>query len=57
MVNIIGTISERWLEWQQYQTSAPASNSLTQDPDLDSVLSSCSIQLKLKDPRLSSKAG
>ena len=53
MVTVVGTISERWLERDQF-----GSNPILEDPgSLDAVLQSHSIQLKLKDPRSVSQYG
>lgn len=49
MVNIIGTVSERWLERQQFI--------YTQDVFDESVLRSCSMQIKLVDNRFDRKTG
>ncbi len=52
MIDIVGTISDRWLDRQQFHTN----NLPVQDPELDSVLSSCCLKLKLKDPESSSQS-
>jgi hypothetical protein len=53
MVTIVGTIVERWLERQQFG----ASQVREETSDIDSILQTHSIQLKLKDPRSNSKLG
>ncbi len=52
MIDIIGTISDRWLD----RSPLYINNLPVQDAELDSVLSSCCLNLKLKDPDSSSQS-
>jgi len=56
MVNVVGTISERWLERCQF--GSPSGSSQPQeDPELDSILKSCTIQLKLTNQNIGLQSG
>jgi hypothetical protein len=61
MVNVVGTISERWLERCQFGSPSGSSQSGSsqpqEDPELDSILKSCTIQLKLTNQYVGLQSG